>query len=130
MSIHLYLAGPMKGYPQFNFPTFKKAAFTLRKAGFDVFSPAERDISVHGEDIFYDNATGNAEQSEADGFNLRDALYVDTKYICLEADAIAMLPGWEMSLGAQAEWALAKALDLDIFYLDETYLATEEEMAA
>jgi hypothetical protein len=39
-----------------------------------------------------------------------DALADDTAWICKEADAIALLPGWENSKGAKAELALAEAL--------------------
>ncbi len=38
-------------------------------------------------------------------------------YICKEADAIAMLPGWENSKGARAEWTLSIALGHTIIYL-------------
>ncbi len=53
------------------------------------------------------------------GFSLREALYADTKYICLHADTIALLPGWKKSAGANAERALAKALGHKILYLRE-----------
>lgn len=112
----LYLAGPMQGYPDFNFPAFHQAAASLRAQGHMVFSPAEKDIEKHGEDAYL-SKTGDIADANAKGFSLRDALYEDTKFICLEADGIAMLPGWENSQGAQAEWALARALGHQIIYL-------------
>jgi hypothetical protein len=48
---------------------------------------------------------------------LREALADDTKFICLEADAIALLPGWENSKGAKAELALSEALGHKVMYL-------------
>ena len=110
--MNIYIAGPMQGYKDFNFSAFHEAAARLRLEGHTVFSPAEK----NGEEIT-SNSTGNLAESIAKGFSLRRALYEDTKYICLEADAVAMLPGWARSLGAQAEHRLAVALDLDIIYL-------------
>lgn len=111
----IYLAGPMRGYPHFNFPEFDKGAAALRKEGHTVFSPAERDRSAHG-DIAADNLAGDEKLAECSyGFNLREALAADMKFICEEADAIALLPGWENSKGALAERATATALGLKIF---------------
>lgn len=117
----IYLAGPMRGYPEFNFPAFHAAAARLRAEGHEVFSPAEADMRRHnGVDISKGNAEGcETKLTQEHGFSKRDALYEDTKYICLEAEAIALLPGWENSLGAQAEWALGKALGHDFIYLTE-----------
>jgi hypothetical protein len=110
----------MTGIPHFNFPAFNLAAQRLRGAGHEVFNPAERDIERHGGvDIGAENSTGCAAfAAEKHGFSLRDALADDTAYICKEADAIAMLPGWENSKGARAEHALAFALGHTIIYLD------------
>jgi hypothetical protein len=116
-----YLAGPMTGIPNFNFPAFNVAASRLRSIGHEVFNPAERDIERHGGvDISADNHTGDpALAAKTHGFSLREALADDTAFICKEADAIAMLPGWENSKGARAEHALAFALGHRIVYLGE-----------
>lgn len=115
----VYLAGPMQGYPEFNFPAFKYHAQKLRDKGYYVFSPAERDIARHGGvDISKGNDSGSLESAEKDhGFSLREALRDDTNFICMEATAIALMPGWEYSSGAGAEFALAKALKLRFIYL-------------
>jgi hypothetical protein len=116
----IYIAGPMQGIKDFNFPAFHDAAETWRVRGWEVFSPAERDIEAHGEAVA--NApTGQLEEIKDTGFNLREALAADAQWIAREADAIFMLSGWENSKGAQAEWALARALGLDIFYQDPNY---------
>ena len=116
----VYLAGPMQGIPNFNFPTFIAVAACLRGAGYEVFNPAERDIERHGTDISADNPNGSVAQAEQDHkFSLRDALAEDTAFICKEAEGIVMLPGWERSYGAKAEHALAVALRHKVLYLDD-----------
>ena len=113
----IYLAGPMRGIPYFNFPAFNSAAANLRSAGHEVFSPAEHDNKKAGKDISTGNFRGSEEQAKIQhGFSIRDSLLADTTYICSDADAIALLPGWENSKGARAEHALAVALDLKIIY--------------
>jgi hypothetical protein len=115
----IYLAGPMSGIPNFNFPAFNTAAAALRAEGHEVFNPAQRDIERHGGvDISADNHAGDpALAANTHGFSLREALADDTAYICKEADAIALLPGWESSKGARAEHALAFALGHTFVYL-------------
>lgn len=114
----IYLAGPMRGIPEFNFPAFHAATAKLRAEGHYVFNPAERDIEHHGVDISKGNTAGCEEMAARDhGFNLREALKDDLEFICLHADAIAMLPGWEKSKGAKAERATAIALGLDVILL-------------
>jgi hypothetical protein len=115
----LYLAGPMRGIPEFNFPAFFEAAAKLRKEGYLVFNPAERDNEIHGTDISKGNATGDEAVAVAQhGFNLREALGADLAFICYYADGIALLPGWENSKGAKAEKATAEALGLEVMYLN------------
>jgi hypothetical protein len=114
----IYLAGPMRGIPEFNFPAFHANAAKLRAQGHFVFSPAERDIEKTGVDISKGNATGDNAIAEAQyGFSLREALKDDLEFICLHAEAIALMPGWENSKGANAERATAIALGLEIMVL-------------
>ena len=114
----IYLAGPMLGIAEFNFPAFYAAAYELRRQGHSVFSPAERDTERHGKDISKGNATGSEEVAiKEHGFNLREALGEDMEFICRHADALAMLPGWEKSTGARAEHATGVALGLRFIYL-------------
>lgn len=108
----------MRGIPLFNYPAFHFAAAKLRAQGHEVFSPAERDIERHGVDISQGNMAGDeALAAEHHGFNLREALRDDCEFICLHADAIVLLPGWERSKGAKAERALSIALGHQVVYL-------------
>lgn len=116
----VYLAGPMRGMPEFNFPAFHKAAATLRALGHEVFNPAEQDNLRHGTNISKGNATGDAKLAYAQhGLTIRDALGIDLAWICAEADAVALLPGWQNSKGATAERATAIALGLVIAELGD-----------
>lgn len=98
----IYLSGPMMGYPQLNYPLFNAVAGQLRRAGHNVYNPAE-----FGADRPYD------------GFPIRQAFAAFSKFICEEADAIVLLPGWENSKGAGAEYALADNCGIDIIPFDQ-----------
>lgn len=131
----VYLAGPMAGIPHFNFPRFNAIAAGLRANGHTVFNPAEKDIERHdGVDLSADNPAGSVKEAqEKHGFSLRAALAEDCKFICEQATVIVMLPGWEQSLGAQAEHRLAVALKregMEIIYLTDTLCAVMEGIHA
>lgn len=114
----IYIAGPMRGIPEFNFPAFHDAAAYFLAWGCEVFNPAARDNEKHGTDISKGNLEGCEEKAAKDhGFNLREALGADLAWICAEADAIALLPGWRNSKGATAEHATAVALGLKVIEL-------------
>jgi Domain of unknown function (DUF6378)/Domain of unknown function (DUF4406) len=109
----MYIAGPMKGYPKFNFPAFDEAAGRARKWGWEVISPAEMDRAIG----FDENRDG------LEAFDMQAAQRRDIEAILSlkpETDVIALLPGWEKSIGAQAEKALGiwrglKILDAEDF---------------
>ena len=104
----IYLAGPMRGIPEFNFPLFHKATKRLRDHGYDVFSPAEK-----GEEVL---VTDNPGIQENIAFR-RKVFALDMAYIAEHADTVALLPGWEKSSGARAERALAEAIGLNVMVL-------------
>lgn len=114
----VYLSGPMSGIKDFNFPAFNAAAAYLRSHGHEVFNPAEKDLERDG-DVYIKNETGNIIEAEAKGFDRRIAIRDDLNYIIDHAEAIALLPGWEASKGANAELWLARFLDLPEWSLVE-----------
>jgi hypothetical protein len=113
----IYLAGPMRGIPHFNFPAFDYAAEKLRAMGFDVFSPADNDRAKSTVSPELSPTGDQDELTKQTGFSLRNALADDTRFICKEADIIALLPGWEKSKGATAEHALSVALGHTVMIL-------------
>ncbi len=110
----IYLAGPMSGIPGFNHDLFDSVAAHLRSEGHDVFSPADHDRELLGEDAKTRLALMSKE--EQNEFR-RKALAYDLNWICRHAEAVALLPGWEFSTGASAEHAAGKALRLQLLYV-------------
>jgi hypothetical protein len=97
-----YLAGPMTGYPKFNFPLFDAAAKMLRDQGYDIVSPAELD-SPELREIALQSEHGTPGEHEAAGHTWGDLLARDVKIIADSCQGIALLPHWEKSRGARLE---------------------------
>lgn len=101
-----YLSGPMRGYDHLNFPAFDRAAEQGRALGFRVISPADEDRKL-GLDA--SNWSNTPDQ-------IRESVDRDTKALLSlrseKGDGIALLPGWEKSTGAVAEFILARWLGL------------------
>jgi hypothetical protein len=116
----IYLSGPMSGIPYFNKPAFDTAAKSLRALGHTVFNPPEWDIRHFGAEML-DNPRGDASEAAAQhGFDIRIALRADLIWIIEHAQCIAMLPGWQNSKGALAEFHTAQALGLPYICIDQT----------
>lgn len=104
----------MRGYPEFNSPAFAYATGRLRADGHEVFSPAEQSNKLFGESI-RNNANGDEGALGGDEMTIaRTVFHLDLAFICLHADAVVLLPGWEKSRGATAERAAAIALGLKV----------------
>lgn len=93
----LYLAGPMTGYEDYNFPAFNAAAEKLRAEGWTVHNPAD-----HGA---------------VEGASWEDYMAYDLTKVGL-CGAMYMLKGWEMSRGACLEQLIATSLNFKIIYED------------
>lgn len=104
----LYVAGPMTGIEEFNYPAFRTASAALEHAGYTAKCPT----SLGGVPDTT-GLTGN-ETPEQIGFDPRNAFSIYTRVITREADAVAALPGWENSRGATAEVGLAVAIGLPV----------------
>ncbi|MGL5181011.1 DUF4406 domain-containing protein [Herbaspirillum huttiense] len=91
----IYVAGPMSGLPELNFPAFHAAAAELRAQGFDVVNPAE---------INPDPAAGWVACMRADIAQL------------VTCDEILLLPGWENSRGVTLERHIALKLEMGVRY--------------
>lgn len=103
-----YLAGPMRGIENYNFPAFHKQAAWLRGLGWEIFSPAERDESDPNIDPT-ENVAGWSGSRGLDYF-----MAYDLKAVC-EHDAVICLPGWEASQGARLETAVATEVGHPVF---------------
>jgi hypothetical protein len=105
----IYIAGPMRGKPLYNFPAFREAAKVLRAEGWVVFSPAE----IDNEEGFDEGTVESSlTKTQLIGFLMRDIEIVTT------VDAICMLPGYENSYGASVELAMALFLGLPVYFID------------
>jgi Domain of unknown function (DUF4406) len=118
--MHIYLAGPMRGIYELNFPAFFKAAEHLRKLGHEVFSPAENDVDNYGNE-FWRGHQGDLKELEHIAFNIRQTFFQDLEYITLHADAVVLLPGWENSEGAKIERSVALFLKLMVYQIEAFY---------
>ena len=87
----VYIAGPMSGLPDMNYPAFNALAAKLRAQGLHVENPAENPVCDSW--VAY----------------MRLAL----RQMCT-CDAVYLLPGWEASKGACIENDLANALWMQV----------------
>lgn len=93
MAVRLYIAGPMSGIADFNYPAFDQAEAHLARRGYKVLNPARRGVVKGWKWADY----------------LRPAL-CDV----VAADGIATLPGWARSRGASLEVHVARALGMGV----------------
>lgn len=95
----IYIAGPMTGIPDLNFPAFHAAAKKLRAEGHEVVNPAEI----------------NADPAAA----WLDCMRADIREL-VGCTAIYLLPGWFCSRGASLEHHIASALGFEILKHQES----------
>lgn len=89
----IYLAGPMSGIEELNYPAFNAEAKRLRDLGHKVENPAENPVPPCGSWTGY----------------MRMALRQ-----LVDCECVALLPGWTDSKGAVIERNLAQALEMPV----------------
>ena len=99
--ISLYLSGPMTGFDEFNHPYFSACASELRSRGYEILNPSENTAPECG--------TWSGWMRKA----LRQLL---------DADAIVLLSGWQISRGARVEFNLACELSLHVLPYEQLLL--------
>ena len=91
----IYIAGPMTGLPELNFPAFHAAAQMLRADGHTVVNPAELSNSTDQPWEYYMRLSLKA---------------------MLDCDTIYLLENWQASKGAFIEFNLAQNLGFHIVF--------------
>ena len=89
----VYVAGPMTGIPDFNYPAFNAVADQLRALGYEVENPADHGI--------------------VEGAQWADYMAYDLTRLGL-CGVIALLPDWEHSKGARLEVLIAERLGMTV----------------
>lgn len=114
----LYVAGPMSGLPQFNYPAFDAAAAVLRDSGYTVISPAEMD-SPQVRAASLASTTGSfADLAETDE-TWGDFLSRDVKLVADRVDGVVLLDNWHRSRGARLEAFVCLNVGKPVYRLGE-----------
>ena len=103
MNKKIYISGPISNMPGGNKEAFDILATKLRRHGYKVVNPFDLDL-IDKVETWEDN------------------LRRDIKYL-MDCDAIALLPDWELSKGANLEVAIGVKLGMSIFrWKDQTLI--------
>jgi hypothetical protein len=97
-----YIAGPMSGYADWNFPAFFEEEEKLRGIGVKtILNPA-------------------ANKKDPNKFTWKDFM-LDAIDMVMQSGQIVFLKGWEKSNGAKVEYALGEGLGLPMFLAEGGY---------
>lgn len=94
----VYIAGPMTGIINYNYPKFFDAEKALFALGYEVLNPANND-----------------EHHDGERFSMEKTWYMRRAFKMLtDADGVALLPGWWNSVGASLEEHVARSMGLEV----------------
>lgn len=95
--VTIYIAGPMTGIPNFNYPAFHEAESVLKR-------------------LFPDAVIENPARNFGGRQDLPYETYLEAAFKQVRrSDTIFLLPGWKESKGVARELEIAKDLKLNIF---------------
>ena len=97
----VYLAGPMRGFAESNFPAFRLYAGKLREAGYRVWNPAENEDS---------------------NMTYEQCMRLDLDAVVNKCSSVVLLPGetWKNSVGASAEVTAANVCGKSVYQIVDT----------
>ena len=101
----IYIAGPMAGIPELNFPAFYAAEKKLIDDGWDVVNPAR-----------FGSEFGPAPEGK-----MLDACCEAERAAIQHLDAIALLSGWQLSKGSKRELLVALERGLEVLIQGEDF---------
>lgn len=121
----LYIAGPMTGKPQYNWPLFDAVAGELQLAGIGVVNPAAMDRidKVEFSDEEFEAGIPSGTMPLA-GFLKRDF------HAMTMCEGIVLLPDWEQSTGANSELLVAQVAGMSTWLWVEGELHPEPNLHA
>lgn len=102
----IYLAGPMTGVKDYNFPLFFEVEHELHCQGYRVENPAKN----NGDTL--SAAIADAQSEER---SWADYMRLDLVRLA-KADAVCLLPGWHNSRGARLERYIATELNMPVWF--------------
>ena len=112
-----YIAGPMSGIPQCNFPLFDYMTHILRNRDWEIISPAELDKpEIRAESLA--SKDGSAHSGKWGEFLSRDVKMIADEGV----EAIFLLPGWQDSKGAKLEAFVGALLGLQFFVIPPDHI--------
>lgn len=106
----VYIAGPMSGKEDWNFPAFFEAEAQLKALGHEVINPAHND----GETV--EEALASAGSPERPNNSWSYYMKRDLPHV-LGVDAVCVLPDWQSSKGASLEVEVAEAVGIPLVIL-------------
>lgn len=108
-----YLSGPMTGYPEFNYPAFKRISTDLRKRGWIIESPHENPApKQHDKDTCTCNIVSQCRGESEHIWHYYMRLCKQQVQRC---DSVIFMPGWPESRGAVQEFLWAQELGHTMF---------------
>ena len=103
----IYIAGPMTGYENYNYPKFFKIESILKEKGWIVINPARITDDFGGQNVFLSD------------LNAQKTILFEQQTQLMNCNAILLLDGWQKSVGSKIELQIALKHNLDIYIESE-----------
>jgi hypothetical protein len=117
----IYIAGPMTGIKNWNFPAFFEAEKQINKLGYIAVNPAKNDGETIEIALEAAGSVGNPNHNWS-YYMRRDLPHL------LDSDAVCLLPNWKNSKGATLEVEVARAIGLPLYVLRDGKLVPRVEI--